>query len=124
MSFDPLVANPGRLQILTTLAVQEQQDFVHLRRATQLTDGNLAAHAKRLQSGGLIRIDKEFRGGKPVTHITLTVAGREALESHVRRLLAAISHHPGTPTVTEVTVPARGEPSEPQPVEDLEEWVD
>ncbi len=52
MSFDPLVANPGRLKILTALAVEERQEFVDLRRRTALTDGNLAAHAKRLRGGG------------------------------------------------------------------------
>jgi DNA-binding MarR family transcriptional regulator len=92
MSFDPLVANAGRLTILTSLAVDERQEFVHLRHATQLTDGNLASHARRLKAGGLIAIDKEFRDGKPVTQFTLTVDGRKALEAHTRRLIAAISH--------------------------------
>ena len=84
MSFDAVVTNPGRLRILTALAVEERQEFVHLRRTTQLTDGNLASHARRLQSAGLVAIDKQFRGGKPVTSFELTAAGRSALESHVR----------------------------------------
>lgn len=92
MSFDPLIANAGRLRILTALAVEERQEFVHLRKSTALTDGNLASHAKRLQSGGMIQIDKQFRDGKPVTHLTLTIEGRRALEAHARRLIAAISH--------------------------------
>jgi DNA-binding MarR family transcriptional regulator len=92
MSFDSLIANAGRLKILTALAVEERQEFVHLRRSTALTDGNLASHARRLQSGGMIAIEKEFRDGKPVTHFTLTVDGRKALEAHTRRLIAAISH--------------------------------
>ena len=92
MSFDPIVSNAGRLRILTALAVEERQEFVSLRRRTQLTDGNLAAHAKRLSSAGLIEIDKQFREGKPVTSYLLTAEGRRALESHARRLIAAISH--------------------------------
>ena len=91
MPFDPLVANAGRLRILTALAVEERQEFVSLRRRTQLTDGNLAAHAKRLQSAGLIEIDKQFRAGKPVTSYLLTADGRRALEAHARRLVAALS---------------------------------
>jgi DNA-binding MarR family transcriptional regulator len=99
MSFDPLVANAGRLRILTALAVEQRQEFVHLRQRTQLTDGNLAAHAKRLRSAGLIEIDKQFRDGKPVTSYLLTTEGRNALETHARRLVAAISHRrlPNTP---------------------------
>lgn len=98
MSFDPLVANPGRLSILTALAVEERQEFVDLRRRTRLTDGNLAAHAKRLQGGGLIEIDKQFRDNKPVTTFVLTPDGRKALEGHVRRLMSALSQRrvPGT----------------------------
>src|SRR5687768_16435517 len=91
MSFDPLVANPGRLSILTALAVEERQEFVDLRGRTRLTDGNLASHAKRLQTGGLIEIDKQFRDNKPVTTFVLTADGRRALEGHVRRLMSAPS---------------------------------
>jgi DNA-binding MarR family transcriptional regulator len=99
MPFDPLVANAGRLRILTALAVEERQEFVSLRRHTQLTDGNLAAHARRLHSAGLIDIDKQFRAGKPVTSYLLTVDGRRALEAHARRLVAALSSRrlPATP---------------------------
>jgi DNA-binding MarR family transcriptional regulator len=145
MSFDPLVANAGRLQILTALAVEERQEFVNLRRRTQLTDGNLAAHARRLQSAGLIEIDKMFRANKPVTSYRLTADGRRALEAHARRLVAAISHRrlPSTtddhPPVTDPirTRRAPAGPSEPprnppatvptlstSPPDADEDWVD
>ena len=146
MPFDPLVANAGRLRILTALAVEERQEFVHLRRRTQLTDGNLAAHAKRLSSAGLIEIDKQFREGKPVTSYLLTADGRRALETHARRLVAAISHRrrpaaPDTPTQAQPfsthsasATPRRVEPpptplnaaSDPHPTRltDDDDWVD
>ena len=92
LTFDPIVANPGRLAILTALAVEERQEFVTLRKHTNLTDGNLASHAKRLQGAGLVTVDKSFRAGKPVTCYVLTADGRRALEAHARRVLAAISH--------------------------------
>jgi DNA-binding MarR family transcriptional regulator len=92
MSFDPLVANAGRLRILTALAVEETQEFVQLRQTTQLTDGNLASHARRLHTAGMIAVEKHFREGKPVTSFALTTDGRKALEQHTRRLIAAISH--------------------------------
>lgn len=138
MPFDPLVANAGRLRILTALAVEERQEFVHLRRRTQLTDGNLAAHAKRLRSAGLIEIDKEFREGKPVTSYLLTADGRRALESHARRLIAAISHRrlPTGPTLQAIKgLPPSGNstatvsPEDLTPVtspapDDADDWVD
>ncbi len=90
MSIDPLIANAGRLQILTALANEPRQEFVRLRSVTRLTDGNLATHAKRLHSAGLVQIDKSFRGGKPVTTIILTDRGRMALQSHVEQLVRAV----------------------------------
>lgn len=122
MSFDPIVSNAGRLSILAALAVQEQQEFVHLRRATQLTDGNLASHGRKLHAAGLIAIDKQFRGGKPVTRFTLTATGRTALESHVRRLMAALSQRRTGPPA--VVVPVQPEPTAEASPEPDEDWVD
>ena len=93
MPFDSLVASPGRLRILTALAEETPQEFVALRRRTELTDGNLSTHAKRLQSAGLVQIRKAFRATKPVTTLELTLAGREALERHARGLLAVLDRH-------------------------------
>ncbi|HEY1683349.1 MAG TPA: transcriptional regulator [Tepidisphaeraceae bacterium] len=91
MAFNSAVVNPGRLSILTALAVEEQQDFVTLRSRTNMTDGNLSTHAKRLAKAGMVAIEKKIDAGKPVTRITLTSEGRSALEGHVRKLLAALS---------------------------------
>ena len=91
MPLDSIVANPGRLRILASLASEPSQEFVRLRQRTQLTDGNLSTHARRLQNAGLLAIDKSFRAGKPVTTITLTTQGRRALESHVQTLVAALN---------------------------------
>ena len=126
MGFDALVANAGRLTILTELAVEERQEFVDLRRRTRLTDGNLAAHARRLQAAGLIDIDKQFRDGKPVTTYLLTAEGRKALESHARRLFAAISRRRVAITPTGTLARERVEPrSEIAAVaDDGDEWVD
>ena len=90
-ALDPLVVNPGRLSILLALAEPAGGvEFVHLRRRTRLTDGNLACHARRLADGGMIDVDKQFRAGKPVTAFRLTDAGRRALTAHVRTLVAAV----------------------------------
>src|SRR5215208_6192814 len=111
---ESLVVNPGRLRILTALAECRREEFVPLRNRTQLSDGNLAAHAKRLQSGGLIQIDKQFRDGKPVTSFTLTHTGRAALEEHARQLYAAV--HISAPESQSVAVSAVSEPSD--------DWID
>ena len=92
MGFDPIIASPGRLSILTALAAESAgQEFVHLRTRTRLTDGNLSAHAARLREAGLIEVAKSFRDSRPVTTLRLTPAGRSALEQHARQLLAAVT---------------------------------
>ena len=111
---ESLVVNPGRLRILTALAGSDREEFVPLRNRTRLTDGNLAAHAKRLKTAGLIEIDKQFRDGKPVTSFTLTHTGRAALEDHARQLLAAIGVAERPPRHEPIT-------SIPQP---SDEWID
>jgi DNA-binding MarR family transcriptional regulator len=90
MSIQSLITNPGRLRILTSLATEPRQEFVQLRGSTQMTDGNLATHARRLHSAGLVTIDKQFRAGKPVTTFTLTPQGREALVHHVQSIMRAL----------------------------------
>jgi DNA-binding MarR family transcriptional regulator len=90
MSFDATVINPGRLRILTALACEPAQHFVELRKRTGLTDGNLATHARRLQSAGLVAIEKSFADGKPMTTFHLTRDGRQALHAHARELALAL----------------------------------
>ncbi len=128
MSPENLIANPGRLKILTALAVESRQEFVNLRKQTKLTDGNLASHARRLATAGFIAIDKTIRDGKPVTSIALTTTGRSALESHVRRLMAAISQRRvfAEPAMSESPIASLPKiaplPQIPQATEDV--WVD
>jgi DNA-binding MarR family transcriptional regulator len=114
MSFDTLIANPGRLRILTALAVENRQEFVQLRKMTRLTDGNLSAHARRLSTGGLIDIEKQFRDGKPVTTFHLNSEGRRRLTEHAAALLAAISPAAQASPLAPI---AAGAPDE-------EEWID
>lgn len=111
---ESVVINPGRLRILTALAESRREEFVPLRNRTRLSDGNLAAHAKRLHSAGLIEIDKQFRDGKPVTSYSLTHRGREALEEHAMQLMAAVGVAPRTARETSIS-------SVPQPTD---EWID
>jgi len=111
---DTLVANPGRLRILTSLARDPQQEFVRLRGTTNLTDGNLACHARKLASAGLVSIDKRFRDGKPLTEFRLTPQGRAALESHVNNLMSALGMGQTAPAVSTPSSSAH----------DREDWID
>ncbi len=90
MQFDPIITNPGRLTILTALCDQATRDFVSLRKATRLTDGNLTTHARKLAGAGMVTIEKSSREGKPVTYITLTSEGKNALKRHVENLTQSV----------------------------------
>ena len=92
--FDSVIASSGRLRILAALASEPQLEFVHLRKRTQLTDGNLCTHTRRLETAGFVSVEKSFRDRKPVTQVRLTSQGRDALERHARELLNALGMTP------------------------------
>jgi DNA-binding MarR family transcriptional regulator len=122
--FDPLITSPGRLQILTALVTTPDRtlDFVHLRRHTGLTDGNLATHTRRLESAGLVRIEKLFRDRKPVTQVHLTAPCHADLESHARQLLDALN---ATNATAAAAAAAAAELDEPAPfTEPADDWID
>ena len=116
-TFDALVTNPGRLRILTALATTDHQEFVSLRRVTGMTDGNLCSHTRRLETAGLVAVEKSFRDRKPVTHVTLTKNGRAALEQHASELLAALG-------LQSTSRPASPAPIKPELTSTDDDWVD
>jgi DNA-binding MarR family transcriptional regulator len=85
-SLDRLLHEPARLAILTALSACRSCDFVYLQSLTALTKGNLSAHLQKLEHSGLVLIVKSFRGRFPHTVVSLTAAGREAIDRHWQRL--------------------------------------
>lgn len=83
---DRLIHEPSRLAIMTVLQACQVADFLFLQRVTGLTKGNLSSHLSKLESGGLVEINKRFVGKLPNTMITLTPVGQDAVEAHWRQL--------------------------------------
>ena len=83
---DRTVHEPARLAILTALSAFEVADFLSLQKLTGLTPGNLSVHLSRLEEATLVTIQKSFRGRKPRTSVSLTTAGRSAVEAYWRQL--------------------------------------
>ena len=83
---DRLVHEPARLAILTALAACKAADFLYLQRLTGLSKGNLSSHLTKLENAELVTIEKEFVGKIPNTRISITKAGRSAVERHWNRL--------------------------------------
>lgn len=89
----------------------------------------------------MVGIEKFFDDGKPVTRFTLTPQGRAALESHVRKLLAALSQRRVLPTAPPPSEPVEETASQAEAIVNItlsrrrkrqlqtagpqeEEWVD
>jgi len=69
---DQMIHAPARLMMLSYLYVVESADYVFLMRQTGLTWGNLSTHLTKLEEAGYVEIEKEFRGKKPHTTVSLT----------------------------------------------------
>lgn len=75
-----------RLGIMSILVVNEYADFTTLKDLLGVTDGNLASHAKALETENYIRIEKQFIGKKPNTRYMATKEGRTAFQEHISAL--------------------------------------
>ena len=87
-NLDRLVHEPARLAILTALSACTSADFTFLRRVIGLTGGNLNTHLTTLEAAGLVLLKKRFDGKVPHTAVSLTAAGRDAINSHWEQLVA------------------------------------
>lgn len=75
-----------RLGIMSVLMVNESVDFSTLKSLLELTDGNLASHARALEEMGYIQTEKRFVGRKPNTTYAVTKAGSKAFKEHLQAL--------------------------------------
>jgi DNA-binding MarR family transcriptional regulator len=91
---DQVIHAPARLMVLAYLYVVESADYVFLVRLTGLTWGNLSTHLTRLEEAGYIAIDKEFKGKKPHTTISLTKQGRAAFREYKKSMQAVLDDLP------------------------------
>lgn len=85
-NFDKAFENRFRLQLMSVLLASEGYDFVDLKALLGLSDGNLASHMKALEKEAYIRVEKTFRGRKPLTTYFATAKGKAAFEKHLQAL--------------------------------------
>lgn len=76
---------------MSVLMVNESADFTTLKELLGVTDGNLASHAKALESDEYIVVEKQFIGKKPNTSYRATPQGRKAFQEHIEALEKLIS---------------------------------
>jgi DNA-binding MarR family transcriptional regulator len=93
-SLDPLIHQPTRLLILTTLYPVESADFLYLLQETGLTKGNLSAHTSKLEEAGYVAVEKTYRGKTPLTIYQMTENGRNAFNTYREQLKLLASQLP------------------------------
>lgn len=91
---DQVIHAPARLMVLAYLYVVESSDYVFLVRVTGLTWGNLSTHLTKLEEAGYIAINKEFKGKKPHSTISLTKQGRTAFREYKNNLQQVLGDLP------------------------------
>jgi DNA-binding MarR family transcriptional regulator len=88
--FDRLVYGRVRLGIMSALAVNDLLTFNDLKALFAVTDGNLGAHARKLEDAGFISCRKTFEERRSRTEYRLTPVGRKALERYLQHIEAVI----------------------------------
>lgn len=94
---DRLIHERVRLGIVSALAVAERLSFNELKDLLGVSDGNLSAHARKLEDGGYLRCEKTFEGRVPRTDYVLEPAGKQALArylDHMEALIRAVGEGP------------------------------
>ena len=86
LELDRLIHERVRLGIVSSLAVNGSLTFTDLRDLLGITDGNLSAHARKLEAAGYIACKKSFDGRTPRTDFALTRTGRRELESYLSHM--------------------------------------
>lgn len=90
LELDRLIHERVRLGIVSSLAVNGSLTFTDLRDLLGITDGNLSAHAKRLEEAGYLVCTKSFEGRTPKTEYGLTPTGRRELTAYLDHMEAII----------------------------------
>jgi len=85
-NFNKAFESRVRLGIMSALAVNSSMDFISLREALEVTDGNLASHLRALEEAGYISMEKSFINRKPNTKYKITVEGMENFRRHIKAL--------------------------------------
>jgi DNA-binding MarR family transcriptional regulator len=90
LELDRLIHERVRLGIVSALAVNGSLTFTDLRDLLGITDGNLSAHARKLEDAGYVLCSKSRDGRATKTEFTLTATGRDELESYLSHMEAII----------------------------------
>jgi DNA-binding transcriptional ArsR family regulator len=95
-TFDRLVYERVRLGIMSALAVRDELTFNELKSLFDVSDGNLSAHARKLEEAKYLTCTKGFEQRRPRTAYRLTALGKGALNRYLDHVEAVIKATRGT----------------------------
>ena len=87
---DRLIHERTRLALVSALAANTLLTFNDLKSLLDISDGNLSAHARKLEDAGYVDCSKGFDGRLPRTEYRLTASGRAALQKYIAHMEALI----------------------------------
>lgn len=87
---DRLIHERTRLALVSALAANAMLTFNDLKSLLAISDGNLSAHARKLEDAGYLVCSKSFDGRMPRTEYRLTAAGKTALQKYIAHMEALI----------------------------------
>jgi DNA-binding PadR family transcriptional regulator len=88
--FDRLIYERVRLGIMSALATSGQLTFNELKSLFNASDGNLGAHARKLEEAGYVACTKSFEARRPKSIYRITALGRKALLRYLEHIEAVI----------------------------------
>jgi DNA-binding MarR family transcriptional regulator len=88
--FDRLIYERVRLGIMSALAVREELAFTELKALFDVSDGNLSAHARKLEEARYITCTKSFEDRRPRSVYRITTLGRNALNRYLDHVESVI----------------------------------
>jgi predicted ArsR family transcriptional regulator len=83
IELDPVLHQPVRTRIAAYLAVRGETSFTELKRALDITDGNLDAHMRKLVAAKYVKVRRDSGKGRPQSTYTLTSAGHSVFQDYV-----------------------------------------
>lgn len=89
-TFERLIYERVRLGIMSALAVREELTFSELKAMFDVSDGNLSAHARKLEEAQYLTCTKTFEDRRPKTAYRITAQGKAALHRYLDHVEAVI----------------------------------
>jgi DNA-binding transcriptional ArsR family regulator len=90
---DRVIHERARLAILSSLASHEHGlSFNDLKDLCALTDGNLSRQLQVLKEAGLVDIEKQTSGTRPLTTCRMTRSGRKKFLDYIAELEKVVSN--------------------------------